>query len=64
MKTIPTLSSVLFLLLLFALSACSNNKSQINPHPAKKSGANQMNVLDLKAISRLIQYLRTLKPPE
>ena len=61
MKTLSTKFSVLFLLLLFALSACSNNKSQINPHPAKKSGVNQVNVLDLKAIQPLDSISSNLK---
>ena len=61
MKTLSTKFSVLFLLVLFALSACSNNKSQINPHPAIKSGVNQVNVLDLKAIQPLGSISSNLK---
>ena len=61
MKTLSTKFSVLSLLLLFALSACSNNKTPIISHPVKKAGVNKVSVLDLKAIQPLDSISSNLK---
>ncbi len=47
--------------MLFALSACSNNKTQNYSHPAKKPSADQVSVLDLKAIQSLDSISLNLK---
>ncbi len=61
MKTLSKKFSVLSLLLLFALSACSNNKTQITSHPVIKAGVNKVSVLDLKAIQPLDSISSNLK---
>ena len=61
MKTLSTKFRVLSLLLLFALSACSNNKTQITSHPVKKAVVNKVSVLDLKAIKPLDSISSNLK---